>query len=80
MVAPPSVAVLLPGTGSVWSALTVALLVGVPGEATVVAMVMVPSETLLPGPAPVARSQVTVWPRVEQVQPLPEDGVTEVIE
>ena len=79
MVAPPSVAVLLPGTGSVWSAPTCALLVGVPAEATVVAMVTVPSETLLPAPAPVARSQVTVWPRVEQVQPLPAEGVTELI-
>ena len=80
IVAPQSVAVLLPGTGSTGpDEVMLAVLVGDPTVSAVVTMLMLPSETLAPGPAPDARVHCTSWPVVMQVQPLAAEGVTDTM-
>ena len=80
MAAPPHVAVLLAGFGSVGpSAAIVAVLTGVPGATTATAMATEPSETMAPDPEPETRVQLTSCPLTMQVQPLPGNGVTEKI-
>ena len=70
MVAPPSLAVLLPGIGSGGPLAEIsAVFVGLPDETIVVSMVIGPSGTFAPGPLPVVRVHSRIWPVTVHIQP-----------